>query len=66
MFDLSRIPFHFQLHSPEEQKLKSLNGLCIYAYEFKPLPVTCQKISRQYQIESLPDIQRSTTISSKS
>ena len=50
-----------QLHAPEEQKIKSLNGLCLYAYEFKPLPAPAQKISRQFQIESLPDIQRSTT-----
>ena len=45
-----------QLHAPEEQKIKSLNGLCLYAYEFKPLPAPAQKISGQFQIESLRDI----------
>jgi hypothetical protein len=49
-----------QLHSADEQKLKTLNGVCLYAYEFKPLAQSAQKISRQIQIESLPDIQRST------
>ena len=27
----------FRVHSQEEQKLKSLNGCCLFAYQFYPL-----------------------------